>query len=76
MDAQVSHNYHTLPTAVRQIKATLTAHLFKQMRSNFVLQLQQVGKLLTDRIAIYVAPHMDVFLLVVYTPQQISSAAL
>jgi hypothetical protein len=76
MDAQVSHNYHILLTAVQQIKATLTAHLFKQMRRNFVLQSQQVGKLLTDRIAIYEAPHMDVFLLVVFTPQQINSAVL
>jgi len=76
MDAQVSHNYHTLLTAVQQIKATLIAHLFKQMRNNSAHPLQQVGKLSMDQIVIYVVPHMDVFLLVVYTPQQISSVAL
>jgi hypothetical protein len=60
----------------RPIKATLTAHLFKQMLNNFAHLLQQVGKLLMDLAAIYAEPHMDVFLLVVSTQQLINFAVL
>jgi hypothetical protein len=57
------------------IKVILTAHLFKQMPNNFALLQLQAGKSLMDLAAIYAAPHMDVFLLVVSTQQLISFVA-
>jgi hypothetical protein len=76
MVAQVSHNYRTPHLAALPIKATLTVVLFKQMRNNSALPLHQAGKSLMGQIVIYAEHPMAVFLQVVFTQPQISSAVL
>jgi hypothetical protein len=76
MAAQISHNYRTPHLAALRIKATLTVVLFKQMPSSSAQLLLQVGKSSTVPIVIYAELVMDVFLLLVCTQQQTSSAVL